>query len=158
MTQHTSVITPLASTTSAEDLVPEGYDLVDFLSEEKQQEFEKAEQVIEDGYDYAAIMVTNKGNMMIDLFEDVPITINNFAFLALHHYYEGIIFHRVLEDFMAQTGDPTGTGTGGPGYKFADEFVEGRLHTQKGTLSMANSAPIPMVRSFYDLCTHGLVG
>lgn len=119
--------------------VPEGFSLVDFISDTQVQAFEKAEDVLEPDSDYQAIIVTSKGTIVTDLFEaDAPNTVNNFVFLALNHYYEGILFHRVLEDFMAQTGDPTGTGAGGPGYKFADEFSD-KLHDGKGILSMANS-------------------
>jgi cyclophilin family peptidyl-prolyl cis-trans isomerase len=71
--------------------------------------------------------------MVLDLFQDdAPVTVNNFVFLALQRYYDGIVFHRVLEDFMAQTGDPTGTGRGGPGYQFGDEFVPGLRHDGQG--------------------------
>ncbi len=120
---------------------PEGYKFVSFLSEEQVRTFEEAEDVIEEGKDYGAIIVTNKGTLQIDFYEEAPKTVNNFIFLSLNHYYEGIVFHRVLENFMAQTGDPTGTGSGGPGYKFADEFVADLTHEGKGTLSMANSGP-----------------
>ncbi len=79
---------------------------------------------------------------MIDLHQDeVPRTVNNFVFLARNRYYDGIVFHRVLEDFMAQTGDPTGTGRGGPGYQFDDEIDPNLTHDQPGVLSMANSGP-----------------
>jgi cyclophilin family peptidyl-prolyl cis-trans isomerase len=122
--------------------LPEGFSLVPHLSDEPRQVFEQAEFVLEDNTDYGAIIVTNRGVMRVDLFQDaVPNTVNNFVFLALNRYYDGIVFHRVLEDFMAQTGDPTGTGTGGPGYSFADEFVEGLVHDAAGILSMANSGP-----------------
>ena len=131
----------IAKLEDAADLVPEGYELVEFISEEKIQVFEKAEQVLEEGVDYGAILVSSKGPMVIDLLEDAPNTSNNFAFLALNHYFEDIVFHRVLEDFMAQTGDPTGTGTGDPGYKFDDEFTSETTHSEKGILSMANSGP-----------------
>ena len=87
---------------------------------------------------YTAIVETNKGTMALELFAtDVPRTVNNFVFLAREGYYDNTIFHRVIAGFMAQGGDPTGTGTGGPGYKFADEFTS---HTHvTGTLSMANA-------------------
>ena len=87
---------------------------------------------------YTATIETEKGNLILELFaSDVPLTVNNFVFLAREGFYDGIIFHRVIPDFMAQGGDPTGTGTGGPGYTFADEFTE---HTHiTGALSMANS-------------------
>ena len=78
--------------------------------------------------------------MVLELFaSDVPVTVNNFVFLAREGFYDGTTFHRVIPDFMAQGGDPTGTGTGGPGYKFADEFTK-HTHTT-GALSMANSGP-----------------
>ncbi len=92
------------------------------------------------GKQYTATIETGKGNLVLELFaSDVPVTVNNFVFLAREGFYDGTIFHRVIPDFMAQGGDPTGTGTGGPGYKFADEFTK---HTHgTGTLSMANSGP-----------------
>lgn len=119
--------------------IPEGYKLVPFLSEAQIQNFEKAEQVMEKGKDYSAILVTSKGTMQIDLYEKAPKTANNFVFLSLHHYFEGIVFHRVLENFMAQTGDPLGTGRGGPGYQFDDEVSPELRHSEKGIVSMANS-------------------
>ena len=89
---------------------------------------------------YTATIETGKGNIVLELFaSDVPVTVNNFVFLAREGFYDGTTFHRVIPDFMAQGGDPTGTGTGGPGYKFADEFTE---HTHvTGALSMANAGP-----------------
>ncbi len=121
--------------------IPEGFSLVDFISDKQVQAFDKAEDVLEPDQDYQAIIVTSKGTIVADLFEDdAPKTVNNFVFLALNHYYEGILFHRVLDGFMAQTGDPTGTGSGGPGYSFADEFSD-KTHDSKGILSMANSGP-----------------
>ncbi|MDZ7702916.1 MAG: peptidylprolyl isomerase [Trueperaceae bacterium] len=116
--------------------------LVPYLSEEPVRSFEAAEEVLEPNLDYQAVIVTNKGSMLVDLFEEqTPTTVNNFVFLARHHYYEGIVFHRVLEDFMAQTGDPTGTGSGGPGYRFEDEIVAELSHDEAGILSMANAGP-----------------
>ncbi len=109
---------------------------------ERKTSFSKAGKVLEPGQDYRAVIETNKGRIVVDLFEDdAPVTVNNFVFLARNHYYDGVVFHRVLEDFMAQTGDPTGTGTGGPGYQFADETGNGRSHDGKGVLSMANAGP-----------------
>ena len=89
---------------------------------------------------YTATIETEKGNLVLELFaSDVPVTVNNFVFLAGEGFYDGITFHRVIPGFMAQGGDPTGTGTGTPGYSFADEFTE---HTHvAGALSMANSGP-----------------
>jgi cyclophilin family peptidyl-prolyl cis-trans isomerase len=91
---------------------------------------------------YVATMETAKGNIVIELFAaDAPVTVNNFVFLSREGYYDDTTFHRVLTDFMAQGGDPTGTGSGGPGYQFADEFSPNRRHDSPGTLSMANAGP-----------------
>ena len=89
---------------------------------------------------YTATIETEKGDIVVELFaKDVPKTVNNFVFLAREGFYDGSTFHRVIPGFMAQGGDPTGTGMGGPGYHFADEFSQ---HTHvTGTLSMANSGP-----------------
>ncbi len=89
---------------------------------------------------YTATIETGKGNIVLELFaSDVPVTVNNFVFLAHEGFYDGTTFHRVIPGFMAQGGDPTGTGTGTPGYSFADEFTE-HSHVA-GALSMANSGP-----------------
>jgi cyclophilin family peptidyl-prolyl cis-trans isomerase len=122
--------------------LPEGYTPTPPLAEEPVREFEGADEVLMPNTDYGAVMVTNKGTMILDLYEDLaPRTVNNFVFLARHRFYDGVVFHRVLEGFMAQTGDPTGTGTGGPGYQFDDEFAEGLQHDRPGLLSMANAGP-----------------
>ena len=89
---------------------------------------------------YAAVFKTEKGDFEVELYADkAPATVNNFVFLAREGFYDGVTFHRVIKDFMAQGGDPTGTGTGGPGYKFADEFHPDLKHTKPGVLSMANA-------------------
>ena len=91
---------------------------------------------------YTARMETEKGKMVIELFAgQTPKTVNNFVFLSRQGFYDGIIFHRVIADFMVQGGDPTGTGTGGPGYKFEDEFDPSLKHDKPGVLSMANAGP-----------------
>src|SRR4030042_4502416 len=91
---------------------------------------------------YSAVLKTDKGDITIKLFADkTPNTVNNFVFLARQGFYTGTIFHRVISDFMAQGGDPTGTGMGGPGYRFADEFVSSLKHDKPGVLSMANAGP-----------------
>ncbi len=91
---------------------------------------------------YSATIKTDLGDIVIELFaRKVPRTVNNFVFLAEEGYYDGVIFHRVIKDFMAQTGDPTGTGTGGPGYTFADEFDPELRHDGPGIVSMANAGP-----------------
>ncbi len=93
---------------------------------------------IDQGKEYQATIKTNLGNIVVQLFpEDAPITVNNFVFLARQGFYEGTKFHRVMKGFVIQGGDPTGTGTGGPGYKFADEEVTRDYIA--GTLAMANS-------------------
>lgn len=85
---------------------------------------------------------TNLGDIEATLFaKEAPKTVENFVALAHKKFYDGIIFHRVIPDFMIQTGDPTGTGMGGPGYKFRDEFSPNLKHGKPGILSMANSGP-----------------
>ena len=89
---------------------------------------------------YFATIKTEKGDIRIQLFADkAPNTVNNFVFLSRQHFYDNTTFHRVIENFMAQGGDPTGTGGGGPGYKFADEFHPDLKHDAAGILSMANA-------------------
>jgi cyclophilin family peptidyl-prolyl cis-trans isomerase len=90
---------------------------------------------------YTATMATSKGSMTIALDpQAAPRTVNSFVFLARYHYFDGIVFHRVIPGFVLQGGDPTGTGTGGPGYKFADELpAPGRY--ELGSLAMANAGP-----------------
>tara|TARA_Y100000310_G_scaffold133775_1_gene132752 strand:+ start:2193 stop:2783 length:591 start_codon:yes stop_codon:yes gene_type:complete len=83
---------------------------------------------------------TTEGNFIIELYSDMPITAGNFEKLSREGFYDGIIFHRIIKDFMIQGGDPTGTGSGGPGYAIKDEFVSGHSNL-RGTLSMANSGP-----------------
>ena len=98
------------------------------------------DMVIDPAKQYTAVIETTAGTLTADLFaSDAPRTVNNFVFLAREGFYEGVIFHRVIEGFMIQGGDPTGRGTGGPGYKFADEPVT-RAYT-RGTLAMANAGP-----------------
>lgn len=100
------------------------------------------EMQIDPNKKYTATMSTDKGDMVIELFADkTPKTVNNFVFLAREGFYDDVIFHRVIADFMAQGGDPTGTGTGGPGYKFGDEFHPDLKHDKPGILSMANAGP-----------------
>jgi peptidyl-prolyl cis-trans isomerase B (cyclophilin B) len=87
-----------------------------------------------------AILTTNRGAIGLELFDaDAPKTVANFVKLAGEGFYDGVIFHRVIEDFMIQGGDPTGTGMGGPGYKFEDEPNQHRV--ERGALAMANSGP-----------------
>ena len=91
---------------------------------------------------YLATFKTEWGDIVVELFADkTPVTVNNFVFLAEEGFYDGTTFHRVLADFMAQGGDPTHTGGGGPGYQFEDEIVEGLLFNETGLLAMANGGP-----------------
>jgi cyclophilin family peptidyl-prolyl cis-trans isomerase len=91
---------------------------------------------------YFATIHTDNGDIRLELFTDkAPVTVNNFVFLARQGFYDGTIFHRVIKDFMAQGGDPTGTGRGGPGYQFQDEFDFSLKHDKPGVLSMANAGP-----------------
>lgn len=85
---------------------------------------------------------TNKGEFIVEMFEDkAPKTTKNFIELTEKGFYNGVVFHRVIDGFMIQGGDPTGTGMGGPGYKIDDEFGEGLQHDDEGVLSMANAGP-----------------
>ncbi|MEO6578813.1 MAG: peptidylprolyl isomerase [Candidatus Limnocylindria bacterium] len=91
---------------------------------------------------YSARFKTDKGDIVVELYADrVPLTVENFVNLARAGFYDGTTFHRVIGGFMAQGGDPTGTGTGGPGYQFGDEFDPSLRHDAAGTLSMANAGP-----------------
>src|SRR3989338_1280251 len=89
-----------------------------------------------------AVIETSKGTIVVELYADkAPKTVENFVTLAKKGFYNGIIFHRVIPGFMIQTGDPAGTGMGGPGYTFADEFAPDLRHDGPGVLSMANAGP-----------------
>ena len=91
---------------------------------------------------YRCTIETNRGTIELDLYaEKAPRTVNNFVFLAREGFYDGITFHRVIADFMIQGGDPTGTGMGGPGYRFEDEFEGNDLIHEQGVISMANAGP-----------------
>jgi peptidylprolyl isomerase len=105
------------------------------------QQFDEAPEMgIDPAKRYTATMDTSLGTIVIALDAiNAPGTVNNFVFLAAHHYYDGVIFHRIINGFMCQGGDPTGTGRGGPGYRFADEPVKQRY--QIGSVAMANAGP-----------------
>lgn len=97
---------------------------------------------IDAGKRYTATLNTSRGAIVCDLFaQDAPVTVNNFVFLAREKFYDGTTFHRVIPDFMIQGGDPTGTGRGGPGYRFEDEVKNKPRRHQVGSLSMANAGP-----------------
>ncbi len=104
------------------------------------KKLDKPELTIDTQKDWRAIIVTDKGKIIVDLLEkEVPITVNNFVYLSQNNFYDNTIFHRVIKGFMIQGGDPGGTGTGGPGYSFADEKLDGEY--TRGTVAMANSGP-----------------
>ena len=108
----------------------------------KAQQFGAAPELgIDPSKRYTATISTSLGDLVVALdAAGAPNTVNNFVFLAAHHYYDGVIFHRIINGFMCQGGDPTGTGRGGPGYKFADELPKpGRYEI--GSVAMANSGP-----------------
>jgi cyclophilin family peptidyl-prolyl cis-trans isomerase len=133
---------PATADTDGSIGLPDGFEPVEYVSDAPRRVFEAAAEVLEDGLDYVALIRTSKGDILVDLYEDrTPLTVNNFVFLALNRYFEQVPFHRVLEGFMAQTGDPTGTGRGGPGYQFEDEIVSGLDFTGRGILAMANAGP-----------------
>lgn len=99
-----------------------------------------------------AVIKTSMGNFTIRLFYDkTPKTVMNFIKLSQSHFYDGVIFHRVIKGFMIQTGDPTGTGRGGPGYTFPDEFHKDLRHEKKGIVSMANRGPDTNGSQFFIL-------
>ncbi len=110
------------------------------ISMSKKKQLSKPEMKIDPSKSYKAIMTTSEGEVIIDLnAKETPITVNNFVYLAREGFYDGTIFHRVIEDFMIQGGDPEGTGAGGPGYRFEDEPFEGEY--VPGTIAMANAGP-----------------
>jgi peptidyl-prolyl cis-trans isomerase B (cyclophilin B) len=91
---------------------------------------------------YHVSIETNRGTIELELYpQHAPQTVNNFVFLAGQGFYDGVTFHRVIGDFMIQTGDPTGTGRGGPGYRFEDECKGNPLKHERGVISMANAGP-----------------
>lgn len=134
--------------------INDGFTQMSALSEDRKTTFKTAPslgEAIEPGKQYQAVFETSKGRIVMDLYpDDAPQTVNSFVYLIRHHYYDGISFHRVLQDFMAQTGDPSGTGSGGPGYQFEDEFNAHR-HDKKGVLSMANRGPATNGSQFFML-------
>ena len=109
---------------------------------------------VETNRTYKAVIETGKGSIEIELFpEHAPKTVNNFVFLARDGFYDDVTFHRVIADFMIQGGDPTGSGRGGPGYRFEDEFAGNPLRHERGVISMANAGPGTNGSQFF--ITHG---
>lgn len=127
--------------------MPDGYTQVPYRSIKPIRQFAKSEQVLDGSKDYIAILDLDVGKIVIDLYEaETPITVNSFVFLSLHHFYEQVAFHRVIDGFMAQTGDPNSVsgasatwGTGNPGYFFGTEFKPTLNFDSPGTLGMART-------------------
>jgi cyclophilin family peptidyl-prolyl cis-trans isomerase len=112
------------------------------MAKSKQRWSNPPDMIIDPEKEYKAILHTENGDITINLFEaKAPKTVNNFVFLSKEGFYDDTIFHRVIMNFMVQAGDPTGTGTGGPGYTFKDEFHEDLKHKKPGIVSMANAGP-----------------
>ncbi len=110
--------------------------------EEKKQDYDQPEMQIDQGAEYTATMETSCGTVEIKLYaKETPITVNSFVFLAREGYFDGLTFHRVVPGFVIQGGDPTGTGSGGPGYEFENEEVPGLDFDREGLLAMANAGP-----------------
>lgn len=128
---------------SATDLMETDRPLADVPPAERNRYYSAyPEMVIDPQADYEAVVRTNKGDMRIRLFaQEAPLTVNNFVFLANQGFYDGLTFHRVIENFMAQGGDPSGQGSGGPGYQFEDETDNGLTFDRPGLLAMANAGP-----------------
>jgi cyclophilin family peptidyl-prolyl cis-trans isomerase len=121
--------------------MPHPFPAADGSSPKTQQFNEAPEMGIDPSKRYTATMVTNHGTMVIALDPiKSPKTVNNFVFLARYRYYEGVICHRIIRNFVIQGGDPTGTGRGGPGYRFADELPKAGQY-EIGSLAMANAGP-----------------
>ncbi|KPD30353.1 peptidylprolyl isomerase [Thermus scotoductus] len=111
-----------------------------YLSETPVRSFKAPQKVLEDDKDYYARLKTTKGDILLDLLEkEAPNTVNSFVFLALHRFFEGVVWHRVIPGFVAQTGDPTGTGRGGPGYSFGLEIAPGLAFDREGMVGMART-------------------
>ncbi|GGL73232.1 hypothetical protein GCM10010840_09060 [Deinococcus aerolatus] len=150
---------PATPAVTAAGEIPTGYTLVPPLSKEPVREFKKEPAMaLQDGQDYYALIDTSRGQILADLYEqETPVTVNNFVTLARDRYFDGIRFHRVIEGFMAQTGDPLSVdeakkdqwGTGGPGYSFADEFRTKLTFNSAGILAMANSGPATNGSQFF---------
>ena len=138
--------------------MPHPFPALDGSAPKKQQFDDVPEMGIDRDKRYTATMETSLGTIVIALDPlKAPKTVNNFVFLALHHYYDGVIFHRVIDGFMCQGGDPTGTGRGGPGYKFEDELPKQGQY-QLGSVAMANAGPNTNGSQFFIVSGQSGVG
>ncbi len=158
-TETTKTETSTTTEVTAPGAVPGGYVEVKALTDKPVREFKQEPAMsLQDGQDYYALLDTNKGQILVDLYEqETPVTVNNFVTLARNHFYDGTRFHRVIEGFMAQAGDPKSAdeaqkdawGTGGPGYQFADEIRSKLTFGGSGILAMANSGPATNGSQFF---------
>ena len=127
-------------------------------AQERKQYKSPPEMKIDPNKKYTATIDTSKGKIVLDLFpKEAPKTVNNFVFLAREGFYDGVTFHRVIKDFMIQGGDPTATGSGGPGYQFEDEVDPKKnphKHDKPGVLSMANAGPGTATNGSQFFITH----
>jgi cyclophilin family peptidyl-prolyl cis-trans isomerase len=134
-TSVTPSATPSAKGVACGGTVPKA------AAEKKAQYAKPPPLTVDPSKNYTATVQTSCGTFELQLLPKVaPLAVNSFVFLARHHFYDGVTFHRIVPDFVIQGGDPTGTGSGGPGYKFSDE-LKNKLTYQTGTLAMANSGP-----------------
>ena len=135
--------------------MPAPFPALDGSAPRKQQFDSAPEMGIDTSKRYTATIDTSMGTIVVALDAiNAPLTVNNFVYLAAQHYYDGVVFHRIIKGFMCQGGDPTGTGRGGPGYKFADEPVRGEYTL--GAVAMANAGPDTNGSQFFiciDDCT-----
>jgi cyclophilin family peptidyl-prolyl cis-trans isomerase len=135
-----NVVTGLTPLANAGKLTPRAGDFATLCKRSTQKQFTAPETVIDPSKSYIATITTDKGDIKIQLnTQAAPVTVNSFVFLACSGFYDGVTFHRVIPGFVAQAGDPTGTGTGGPGYTIPDEYSN--LPFTEGTIGMATGGP-----------------
>ena len=138
--------------------MPYAFPALDGSSPKTQKFNDQPEMGIDPSKRYTATMETSMGTIVIALDPiKAPKTVNNFVFLALHHYYDGIIFHRIIDGFMCQGGDPDGSGRGGPGYRFDDELPKAGQY-QIGSIAMANAGPNTNGSQFFLISGRNGVG
>lgn len=141
---------PTAEPESEEPTVACGASVPEAADRQRRQFDEPPAMDLDPKADYRAVMRTSCGTVELDLFEDqTPVTVNNFVALARDAFYDGLTFHRVIDGFMIQGGDPAGDGTGGPGYQFEDEIVEELRFDRPGLLAMANAGPATNGSQFF---------
>lgn len=148
---HAMAFSQVADTVASDETdASVSYSLVPYFSDLRVLTFSGVEEVLEPDEDYAAILETSAGTMLIDLFEaKATQTVNNFVFLARNHFYDGVAFHRVIPGFIAQTGDPTGTGFGGPGYSLEAEINPSLDFDQPGMVAMTGSGANTNASQFF---------